>query len=189
MSPPAWPWTIDSDLAAKGKQVFYDNCARCHGTYGEGSTYPNELVPLADIGTDPVLAQGASQFADRFVAWFNSSYWGQKARLEPQQGYIAPPLDGIWATAPYFHNGSVPTLAAVLDSTLRPMFWSRSGDSTAYDQAAVGWQFTPGVSHAMQANTKVYDTTELGYGNAGHPFGDMLLPTERTAVLEYLKTL
>jgi len=31
-------------------------------------------------------------------------------------GYQAPPLDGVWATAPYFHNGSVPTIADVLDS-------------------------------------------------------------------------
>ena len=186
---PKWPWTVDGDLANKGKTVFDASCARCHGTYGEGGVYPNELVPLDDVATDGILAKGASQFADRFVAWFNASYWGQMSRLEPQVGYIAPPLDGIWATAPYFHNGSVPTLAAVLDSTQRPAQWQRSFDSTDYDQAAVGWKFTTAPPHATQQNTNVYDTTELGYGNGGHSFGDMLLPSERDAVLEYLKTL
>src|SRR5256885_8025425 len=58
-------------------------------------------------------------------------------RSDPQPGYIAPPLDGIWATAPFFHNGSVPTLEGVLDSTKRPAKWTRSFVSTDYDQAAV----------------------------------------------------
>ena len=41
-------------------------------------------------------------------------------------GYQAPPLDGVWATAPYFHNGSVPTLAGVLNSKARPKVFTRS---------------------------------------------------------------
>ena len=189
MPVPAWPYAVDGDLAAKGHQVFDASCARCHGTYGDGGIYPNELVPLADIGTDPTLAAGTTQFADRFVAWFASSFWGQTSRLEPQPGYLAPPLDGIWATAPYFHNGSVPTLEGVLDSSKRPAAWTRTFDSTAYDQAAVGWQFTVAPSHAEHADPRVYDTSEPGYGNGGHPFGDELLPGDCAAVLEYLKTL
>jgi hypothetical protein len=180
---------VDGDLAAKGKTVFDSNCARCHGTYGEGGVYPNELVPLDDVGTDPTLASGTTRFADRFVAWFAASFWGGMSRLEPSLGYIAPPLDGIWASAPYFHNGSVPTLEGVLDSSMRPAAWTRTFDSSAYDQAAVGWQFTVMPSHAEAANPRVYDTSEVGYGNGGHGFGDMLLPGDRTAVLEYLKTL
>lgn len=69
-------------------------------------------------------------------------------------GYQAPPLHGVWATAPYFHNGSVPTLEAVLDSTQRPRIWQRllreeqgiSGFDqrlqTAFDFTAVGWKHT-----------------------------------------------
>jgi hypothetical protein len=189
MSAPKWPWAIDSALAARGKTVFNNTCARCHGTYGDGGTYPNELVPLTDVGTDPVLASGTAQFADAYVQWFAASFWGETSRLEPQIGYLAPPLDGIWATAPYFHNGSVPTIAAVLDSSQRPAAWTRSFVSTDYDQAAVGWQFTAAPSHAMQSNTHVYDTTELGYGNKGHTYGDDLEDSDRAAVLEYLKTL
>jgi mono/diheme cytochrome c family protein len=189
MSPPKWPWAIDSALAAKGRDVFNTNCATCHGTYGAGGTYPNELVPLADVGTDPVLASGTAEFADASVKWFAASFWGETSRLDPQIGYLAPPLDGIWATAPYFHNGSVPTLAAVLDSSQRPSAWTRSFDSTDYDRAAVGWQFTAAPSHAMQSNNHVYDTAELGYGNGGHTYGDFLDDSDRSALLEYLKTL
>ncbi|MDP3858662.1 MAG: hypothetical protein Q8Q73_12960 [Stagnimonas sp.] len=69
-------------------------------------------------------------------------------------GYQAPPLYGVWATAPYFHNGSVPTVAAVLDSSQRSAIWQRPiqvvGEikgydqrlATAYDHAAVGWKST-----------------------------------------------
>ena len=66
-------------------------------------------------------------------------------------GYQAPPLYGIWATAPYIHNGSVPTLAQVLDSSKRPAIWRRmiqedgpvkgfDQSMAAYDQEAVGWK-------------------------------------------------
>jgi mono/diheme cytochrome c family protein len=189
LSPPAWPYAIDRDLAAKGQTVFEATCSRCHGTYGDGGVYPNELVPLADVGTDATLVAGTTQFADPFVNWFESSFWGQTSRLEPQMGYLAPPLDGIWATAPYFHNGSVPTLQGVLDSTKRPAVWQRTFDSNDYDQAAAGWNFVVAPSHMQQADTRTYDTGEPGYGNAGHVFGDALSPADRAAVLEYLKTL
>jgi mono/diheme cytochrome c family protein len=195
LKPPAWPWTVDSGLAAQGKVVFDANCAECHGSYGDGGVFPNELVPVDDVGTDGTLSIGGTQFADRFVNWFNTSFYGQTARLDPQPVYIAPPLDGIWATAPYLHNGSVPTLAALLDSKSRPKYWTRDfADSTAYDQAAVGWKFTP-VDHGQAdetnaaAKVKIYDTTLLGYGNGGHQYGDALTDGDRAALLEYLKTL
>jgi mono/diheme cytochrome c family protein len=187
LAPPKYPFPIDNDLASKGSKVFYDNCASCHGTYGDGGVYPNELVPLADVGTDPTLATGASQFADRFVQWFAASFWGQTSRLDPQAGYVAPPLDGIWATAPYLHNGSVPTIHALLDSSTRPMFWKRTFDSTDYDKANVGWNFTAGTAPAN--DNRLYDTTKVGYGNGGHTFGDVLSADDRKAVIEYLKTL
>ena len=60
---------------------------------------------------------------DRFYDWVTRSYYGESADMSPTRGYIAPPLDGIWATAPYLHNGSVPGLRSLLDSRLRPGFW------------------------------------------------------------------
>jgi mono/diheme cytochrome c family protein len=194
IKPPAYPFAVDAALAEKGRAVFESTCSRCHGTYGSGGEYPNYVVPVADVGTDSLLATGAAQFGDIYVKWFNESFYGETARLEPEKGYYAPPLDGIWATAPFLHNGSVPTIAALLDSSTRPKFWTRSYDSNDYDPAALGWLFTPleGGKDAEPDESKkkrIYDTTQLGYGNGGHLYGDALTGEERASVIEYLKTL
>jgi hypothetical protein len=140
---------------------------------------------------------GTAQFGKAFTEWFGSSFFGESARLEPQKGYVAPPLDGIWATAPYLHNGSVPTLAALLDSNTRPTYWTRDWDDSklsSYDQVAVGWKARP-FAHGKddepseESKKNIYDTTKPGYTNKGHLFGDVLADDERSAVLEYLKTL
>jgi hypothetical protein len=106
-------------------------------------------------------------------------------------------LDGIWATAPYFHNGSAPTVYHVLNSKARPRVFTRSyrTDLDAYDAKKLGWKFEelaqapdPGGMSPIEFR-KVYDTTKLGRGNGGHTFGDKLTDPERFAVIEYLKTL
>ncbi|MEL6719462.1 MAG: hypothetical protein AAFP82_12160, partial [Bacteroidota bacterium] len=101
-------------------------------------------------------------------------------------GYIAPPLDGIWATAPYLHNGSVPTIDALLNSKTRPTYWKRNIENYEFDETKVGWKYeekNDGIGKMT------YDTSIPGYGNMGHYFGDKLSTEERNAVLEYLKTL
>ncbi len=177
LEPPAFPFPIDVALAARGEAVFSAHCQRCHGTRDD---YPNLLIPLGDVGTDPLLARHFWANADA-VKWFNTSFYGQGARYEPSVGYMAPPLDGIWATAPFFHNGSVPTLAAVLDSSRRPERWPMAFDDADFDPNVVGWVGT--------SATETYDTTKPGYANSGHTFGDVLTVEERSALLEYLKTL
>ena len=112
------------------------------------------------------------------------------------QGYQAPPLDGIWATAPYFHNGSVPTLQQVLKSDSRPAFFTRSfrtGEDD-YDSVRVGWKYAelkglPNIHLHPHESRKYYDTRQPGRSNRGHTYGDHLSEAERTAVVEYLKTL
>jgi mono/diheme cytochrome c family protein len=192
---PKWPFAVDMNLATRGEQVFDANCARCHGTHGTNGEYQSQIVPLDDIGTDPMLATGETEFAQRFVDWFAQSFWGQTSRMEVAAGYIAPPLDGIWATAPYLHNGSIPTIEALLDSSKRPQFWTRNfASTTEYNEATVGWKFTT-LDHgqaeeaAPSLRSKIYDTRLPGYSNAGHLFGDDLEAEDRAAVLEYLKTL
>lgn len=183
---PRFTGTIDAARVAQGATVFGARCAGCHGTYGEGGTYPNLLVPIANVGTDPLYAE---QFMarGRLADWFNTSWYAGNgaARLTPTRAYVAPPLDGVWATAPYLHNGSVPTLAALLDSATRPARWRRNFADSTYDMARVGWPYTDGA--AGDADT--YDTAVAGYSNRGHTFGDALSADERAALLEYLKTL
>lgn len=197
IQPPRWPFHIDRELADQGREVFEATCSRCHGTYGDKPSYPNLVVATAEIGTDPVLARnGLPGAADRYLGWFNRSFFGEIARAAPADGYIAPPLDGVWITAPFLHNGSVPNIAVLLDSSKRPKYWTRSFTSAAadYDPESLGWKYTElpyGKSGAQDARErkKIYDTTRPGYSNAGHTFGDHLSDGDRKAVLEYVKTL
>ena len=125
LQPPKYPFPIDQSLAAKGKQIFEQTCSKCHGTYGEKWTYPNRIVDIDVIGTDRRRFDGITEEFGRYynTTWFAKEkpgwLWDDYASL-PAAGYQAPPLDGIWATAPYLHNGSVPTVYNLLKSSPRP---------------------------------------------------------------------
>ena len=188
LEPPPYPEAVDQALAEKGRVVFEQMCSTCHGQYGANEVYPNLLVSLEAVGTDPALAENYGRYAE-LIDVYNGSWFGQgphAARMVPELGYVAPPLDGIWATAPYLHNGSVPTVEALLNSPTRPTYWRRSFDTSDYDYASLGWNYT---EETGPGNERTYDTTLPGYGNAGHIFGDALTDAERRAVIEYLKTL
>ncbi len=197
---PKYPFPVDHTLAEQGERLFKVNCAKCHGIYGEEWTYPNKVIPLDEIGTDrkrfeavgPAFgkAYNASWFAKEKAGWF----LGGKPGIYTE-GYQAPPLDGVWATAPYFHNGSVPTLDGVLNSKARPTTFTRSFHTNEedYDKEKVGWIVRevkpPGPKVTAFERRKVYDTTQPGRSNRGHTYGDGFTPEERRAVVEYLKTL
>jgi mono/diheme cytochrome c family protein len=188
LEPPKYPHPINLSLARQGGIVFVEHCSKCHGHYGGGGDYPNLLIPESIVETDSFLYKSNYQ-SPQFIDWFNKSWFAMgdhPARLEPFNGYIAPPLDGIWVTAPYLHNGSVPTLEALLNSRIRPTYWSRDFSNPQYDYEQVGWKYTKEVA---PRGTAVYNTTLPGYGNYGHTFGDKLTDKERKAVIEYLKTL
>lgn len=185
---PKYPKLVNQSLVKQGEAIFITNCSKCHGKYGSNGEYPNLLIPESVIKTDSMLFKSNYQ-NPQFINWFNNSWFAQgehPARLEPFNGYIAPPLDGIWITAPYLHNGSVPTLDAVLNSKLRPRYWQRDFNDPKYDYEKNGWQFT---AETAPAGTAIYNTDLPGYGNYGHYFGDKLSDKERKAVIEYLKTL
>lgn len=190
---PRYPFAVNAELAELGRTPFQDHCARCHGTYGERETYPQVVVPLDDIGTDRVRFQSlsAEHRAGYAASWF-AHFGEQKTELRPQ-GYLAPPLDGIWASAPYFHNGSVPTLWHVLHPEGRPVVWNRAGKP--YDESRVGLavdEHRELPAEASQSNAdrrRYFDTRRVGKSNAGHRYPDDLTDAEKAAVLEYLKTL
>lgn len=197
---PKYPFDIDDALADKGKDLFIESCAGCHGTYGATDaedTFPNLLFPLPIIGTDGVIAEGGVVYAPQLVEGYNRTYYGQVTPFivkDPAVGYIAPPLDGVWATGPFLHNGSVPSIELVLNSKARPKFWKRKNlDSADFDAEALGFPYVAvdyGQADASDNEKKsIYDTTQFGQGNAGHVFGDHLTQNERRAVIEYLKTL
>jgi hypothetical protein len=148
---------------------------------------------LKEIGTDPVRVNAYSMKATRH---FNRTWLGKKHNFKRPQGYQTPPLDGIWATAPYLHNGSVPTVEHLLNSKTRPRIFTRSYKTgrADYDTKKLGRKITE-LNKAVDPDLpaierrKVYDTSKKGQGNAGHTYGDHLSDGERRAVIEYLKTI
>lgn len=198
---PKYPLPINRTLAEQGEKLFLQNCARCHGTYGANGTYPNKIVSLEVIGTDRTRFDGLSK---EFGEYYNQSWFAQEKKGWlandykglPSVGYQAPPLDGVWATAPYFHNGSVPTVYHVLNSKARPTIYTRSfrTEKEDYDPVKLGWRVQvlehgPDATVPAYERRKVYDTTQPGRDNGGHRFGDDLSEVERMAVIEYLKGL
>ncbi len=185
---PKYPFEIDKRLSKRGERLFNKNCSSCHGTYGKRESYPNLLIPHSIINTDAALAEFSFSNVVA-IDWFNKSWFAQgafPAKMVPTEGYVAPPLDGVWITAPYLHNGSVPTIEAVLNSSIRPKYWTRNYDSLKYNYSSVGWEYN---AHAEPIDKVTYNTTLKGYGNQGHYFGDHLTDSERFAIIEYLKTL
>jgi hypothetical protein len=116
----------------------------------------------------------------------------RKSNVRALLSYKVRPLNGIWATPPYLHNGSVPNLYALLSPVAeRPKKFYLG--NREYDPVNVGYRIDkfPGGFE--------FDTTIRGNSNAGHEFtsspnkvgviGDPLSPTQRRALIEYLKTL
>jgi len=106
--------------------------------------------------------------------------------------YKARPLDGVWSTAPFLHNGSVPTLYGLLSpQDERPQVFYMG--NLEFDPARVGYEITE-VDGAMR-----FDARIPGNLNTGHEFNDvpgkkgvigpLLSPEERMELVEYLKTL
>lgn len=192
LEPPPWPFEAPSpDAAARGRSTFEATCAGCHGRYdGEARGFPERVVPAAEVATDPARA---ACFTEAEAAWINASWFGRPTPMTPTGGYLAPALTGVWAGAPYLHNGSVPTLAALLDPALRPARWRRvGGELEGYDPEAVGLRFEevagPADPDSLEGR-RVYDTARPGLSNAGHDYGAELTVSERADLLAYLRTL
>jgi len=136
-------------------------CAGCHGAYSP--RYVNDpdyldtpalegtvgyIVPLETIGTDPVystaLTEDQAELGSKYMFALYSETYGkdQDCTIQTREalrgsrklGYLAPPLHGIWATAPYFHNGSVPDIWGVLQPAERPVIWRRVSTPAAPEQ-------------------------------------------------------
>ncbi len=201
-------------------------CTTCHGTYTKIGSEPDYGQPgswtvdydgtaLRNVGTDPAYNEVVQTLAPvnehvtQLQAYFEAQGRPDLGTIyEPLEGkgYVPPPLVGVWATAPYFHNGSVPTVEAVLDSKLRPEIWARDQNPNAYDLESLGMVFRTVTREEVEASDRtmatapylsresldqlfVYDTSGFGRGNSGHQFGDNLTKLERRAVMEFLKSL
>jgi mono/diheme cytochrome c family protein len=198
LEPPKYPFPVDATLAQTGRTVFEKTCSKCHGTYGENPTYPNKRIDVERVGTDP---ERALAMTDGVVKALEAHEYKRFLKVEPKLAYMPPALNGVYMTAPYLHNGSVPTLWHMLqDPEKRPLAFYRRWNE--FDPKHVGIaceevKVDDGVECAPDPTQKKhdprtvfrYDTRKKGNRNTGHPFASTLSDDEKTALLEYLKTI
>jgi hypothetical protein len=102
---------------------------------------------------------------------------------EPKMVYKARPLQGIWATAPYLHNGSVPNLWEILLPAAQRSKTFYLG-TREFDPIHVGYETAQSADNTFQ-----FDTSLPGNSNAGHDYGNAnLSEADRRALVEYMKT-
>ena len=191
LPPPTYPYPIDRPLAERGAAVYAEQCQRCHADhrFREGVVAPGttvgRVVPIADIATD---RHRLDSYTDEFAASQYALYPDSPYRFthfRKTGGYANHPLDGIWLRGPFLHNGSVPTLRALLDPPeARPKTFYRGYD--LFDQRRVG--FVSDVPRADNHDFTPYDTSIPGNSNSGHVYGTTLTDADKDALVEHLKT-
>jgi hypothetical protein len=181
LPPPAYPYDIDEALLADGELLYMEHCASCHD-FERGNI--GQVISVADIGTDPNRADAFTQeLVDNLHGLGSGTPW-QFSHFRTTDGYANMPLDGIWARAPYLHNGSVPTLRDLLEPVEnRPAKFYRGYN--VFDSVKVGF-----ISSGPQAETVgfEFDTSLEGNDNGGHLYALDLAPEEKAALIEYLKS-
>jgi hypothetical protein len=179
---PKYPLPIDPALAAAGGPIYKAQCAECHEAGGRRFS---EVIPLEEIGTDRHrLDMWTAASATAYNAYGKDYSWNF-SNFRKTNGYTSVPLDGIWLTAPYLHNGSVPTLADLLQPVeQRPQQFWRGFD--LFDAVKVG--FVTDSDEAKRVGT-LLDVSQPANSNAGHTYGTTLSAGDKAALLEYMKTL
>jgi len=178
---PKYPFAVNAELAAKGDVIYKRDCASCHAAGGEKT---GKVLPVEEVGTDRHRTDMWTQSAADAYNNYDGGYWGMK-NFQKKTGYVSVILDGVWLRAPYLHNGSVPSLADLLEPPeSRPKLFWRGYD--VFDQERIGF-ITTGPEAERRGSR--FDTAEAGNSNAGHLWGTTLSADEKKALIEYLKTL
>jgi mono/diheme cytochrome c family protein len=197
-APPPFPGAIDSARMRAGAAVFASRCAKCHGTYGDGAprrlvSFPNALIEQEAMGTDSARWTAVDS---ALLGRLAGSAYGRHMRSARAGGYVAPILSGLWATAPYLHNGSVPTLWQLLTPAERPARFLVGGHALDFTQVGIAgvrwtddtWRYPAG--YVPWSIPELYDTRAAGLSNRGHERPSLgLSNAEKWALIEYLKTL
>ena len=195
---------LDQAKAARGAQVYAAHCDSCHGHPASDGTnwvrgsQQDTVLPYQQIGTDKerVTFRYYDTLADVLVNSFPA-----KQPLRPKRedlrpgpmgrtlGYIDTPIPSMYARAPFLHNGSVPTLAALINLKPRPDVYYRGAN--LYDPVDAG------LIVPSQPDAKRYfrfDTSQPGNSNKGHDYpwayhGAGWNQAQLEDLLEYLKTV
>lgn len=167
------------------------SCASCHGVYSPRFAHDERFLdspelmgiaayaqPLSIIGTDPKYAEGFQSARQPdgslspAISGQSLAYCGVGAGLESDPDdplMLAPPLWGVWASAPYFHNASVPNIWGVLDpENERPAIWRRVSTPAREDQQGlVVMGFDTDLRRAYDTNKLGWKYDELDCGDGG----------------------
>jgi mono/diheme cytochrome c family protein len=209
--------SINLDSAKRGEKLFNQACLKCHGEYQKAwsgnqkeilnsteilattKVIYHEQTPVYDVGTDPQRWQAMKYFANDLNNLAISKW--MKTRVLPQEGYVPPPLVGIWSRYPYFHNNSVPSLCAVLSlEKNRPTTFVLGGavnTLTDFDQDCNGYPVGASIPSEWQKDAEAtIDTSISGLRNIGHVKmlvdqngNEKFSPTDKKDLIMFLKTL
>jgi mono/diheme cytochrome c family protein len=181
---------LDLDSAKRGETLFNNTCARCHGVYEKAwslSSAENPLegvelykttkvvyhkqTPVIDVGTDPGRYQGMQYFAEDLNR-LKISRWMETV-VEPQKGYVPPPLVGIFARYPYLHNNAIPNLCELLkpaNERVKTFYQGPSDNAdTDFDEECVGYPTGDKIPDSFKKDEDAFfNTARKGMSNMGH---------------------
>lgn len=193
LRPPASPSRPDAAAIERGRAVYMQACAACHGYRGaSGYVFEGERLgrvePISEVQTDPGRLDSYTEaFRQRQLAELFRGTPYQFRNFVKTDGYANQPLDGLWLRAPYLHNGSVPTLADLLRPPVdRPVTFVRGLD--LLDPTDGGFSATACDPAAPPRVGFCFDTRLPGNSNGGHLYGTGLPEAAKADLLAYLMT-
>jgi mono/diheme cytochrome c family protein len=185
LSAPTSPLRPDPAAVERGHAIFTARCAECHGAGGSRTL---TVIPASEVGTD---GHRLSMWTVAARDAYNGYYKSRNSRFSAFQktdGYIAEPLVGLWLNGPYLHNGSVPSLRALLTPPAeRPITFVRGLD--VIDQENGGFVAPSCDPRQSLQEGFCLDTRLIGNNNGGHLYGTDLPPQQKSDLLAYLLTL
>jgi len=198
--------SLDIKRAKKGEEIFIENCSKCHGNYTKEWQTSHKTVSVdyptptkvKNVGTDPMRYLGMIELGDQLNDLEISKR--HNLRIQAQEGYVPPPLVGIWARYPYFHNNSIPNLCALVEPRTRPKIFyigPANDIEKEFSKDCVGYPTGSETPKAWLDRAELrYVTSKEGLSNQGHT--KMFLKEdgsykftqeEKWALIEFLKTL
>lgn len=198
---------IQIERARRGEAIYQASCQKCHGGYIKDWTQGHATLQVQyhpqtfvkDVGTDPGRRQGMKALAEALNPLEVSRQ--NQIVIEEQTGYVPPPLEGIWARYPYFHNNSIPSLCALMTPPeQRPTtYWAGEPQVPGrdYDTDCVGYPSAQNTPPEWKKDAAfLFDTRKPGLSNSGHydkifrvDGVERLTPDQKRDLIEYLKTL
>jgi hypothetical protein len=205
IAPPIWPadllGEVDLVKANRGCYTYKRQCSSCH-SYDHGDDRGSLAFRMYDVGTDATYCQGVNATTEGYdsvpdlvapvTQLVKAKALGHSGHTEFEEGRLpvvwrgmtcnelpARPLEGIWSTAPFLHNGSVKSIDELLKRSIDRSVTFRIG-SVEYDPNVLGFK------EASLPHTSLVDTRVNGMRNTGHEF-TVIDDRERADLIEYLK--